>query len=219
MTKIIIGILVGIAAVIIIVALAIKFKSYNTSLAESGRAFDPEKKTVFIPVSKQKKNLYDPFWLKKNSDNKYVKIYYEIIQELNSDKSEFIHIIKPYNKLAIRYYANNSLDPKTKLWKYQRHHIDEIKISGAIFSRMKEYRTSDAILVTAEEHFFLHYLIVMAQTTTPNAGILRQWESLEQGLEYWVEMARKYCLKYNLKYDNTFLDLIKLEHSMYKKVL
>ncbi|AXE61046.1 hypothetical protein DA803_03050 [[Mycoplasma] phocae] len=209
--------LLGILVTVIYVL--VKKKTLDIEQKDVKRAFDPNKKRHFIPSRIQKENLYDPSWLENNSStNEYVKIYYEVIRKMRQE-TNFRHIVAPYNKLEIANYVNNSINPKNGLWNYQIHHIDEIRISGTFFSTMPEYETSLAILVSTEEHFFLHYLIVMAKTTSPNGRILKEFGDLEIGLEYWVEMARKYCLKYGLKYDDKFLDLIFIEREMHEMLV
>ncbi|WP_211305576.1 hypothetical protein [[Mycoplasma] phocae] len=158
-------------------------------------------------------NLRNPNWKEENLTNKYVKIYYEIIDKLKNE-TDFKHVVMPFNKLRIKKYAKNFLEFKTKVWYFQRHHIDEIKISGAIFRTLEDYKYGEAILVSIEEHFFLHYLIVLAQTTYPNNGMLVQlsWSEdtniINNKKEYWAKIAKKYCLKYGLEYDSSFLDKI-----------
>lgn len=97
---------------------------------------------------------------------KYNKKYNDFVKNLKINRP-----VGPFNKLKIKdYFTNERLE--YGIWKYQRHHLKEITISGATYKTMPEIQTDDAILVDYIEHFLLHYLIVLAETTTPNHGMI-----------------------------------------------
>ncbi|ATP59955.1 hypothetical protein [Mesomycoplasma dispar] len=131
----------------------------------------------------------------KNNDQKYfISQYFDFIKKLNRP-------IKPYSELQIREYAKNyqvllKNNIRNKIWFWQRHHIDEIHTSGAILMANKEvYDKGLTVIVSWKEHAFLHYLIVNAETTSPNFGFL-----MMVNFEIWDEVARDFCKKYNIKY-------------------
>lgn len=116
-------------------------------------------------------------------------------------------VIKPFNKLKISdYYDNRRVNRFGYL--YQRHHINEIYISGAFYKELPSYKTDNAILVDYIEHFLLHYLIILAKTTTPNYGILtpllRSGLSLDESLDFFYELVRDNYERYNLVFIKDF---------------
>ncbi|WP_254427719.1 hypothetical protein [Mycoplasma sp. 1654_15] len=129
----------------------------------------------------------------KQDSDYFIKEYWNFIEKLNRP-------ILPFNKLEIKKYVNNYQiflkNNLIKIWFYHRHHIDEINISGAILKNNKQaYKEGKAILVNYKEHAFLHYLIVCAQTTSPNFGFLSMID-----FETWDEIAREFCKQHNIKY-------------------
>ncbi len=161
-----------------------------------------------LKIEKQIAYLFDSQkFFKENLNNLWVKKYYEIIKRFKLEKSP----VSKFNKLKINKYYKNYLN-EVGQWNYCRHHIDEIKISGAIYSahpQTKEYyKTGDVILVTYEQHLFLHYLIVMAKTTMPNHGMIVglkfHFNDAKKCIEYWDKVIQKMCEKYLVKYDKNW---------------
>lgn len=130
----------------------------------------------------------------KDEHNYFISQYFVFLKKLNRP-------IKPYSELIIKDYAKNYQiilrnNLNKKIWFWQRHHLDEIHTSGAILMANKEvYDKSLAVLVNWKEHAFLHYLIVCAQTTSPNFGFL-----MMVNFEIWDKIARDFCNRYNIKY-------------------
>ncbi|MDC4182175.1 hypothetical protein [Mycoplasma bradburyae] len=105
---------------------------------------------------------------------------------------------KPYKDLKPILKSLKNFKPKKykNSWFYQRHHVDEIYCSGAILKEDQNlYDNGLCLIVNIEEHAFLHYLIVMSQTTIPNYGML-----LQISLQQWDSINKKYCEKYNIPY-------------------
>ncbi|WP_262337581.1 hypothetical protein [Mycoplasma nasistruthionis] len=111
----------------------------------------------------------------------------------------------PFDKLKIvNYYKNYKLN-ETYGWKYQRHHIEEIYISGAILQTYKEaYAKGLSIIVTQEQHCLLHYLIVLAQTTIPNNGMLVQVD-----IATWDKFVKQQCEIFEVEYVPNWHDYLK----------
>ncbi len=69
---------------------------------------------------------------------------------------------------------------------------------------MPEFQTDDAILVDYIEHFLLHYLIVLAETTTPNHGmivpLIQSGLSIKESKDYWDKIVKDNASKYNIEY-------------------
>ncbi|WP_347952431.1 hypothetical protein [Mesomycoplasma hyopneumoniae] len=131
----------------------------------------------------------------KQSDYDYfINAYFDFLKKLGRP-------IKPYSELRIRDYTKNyqillKNNQNKKIWFWQRHHIDEIHTSGAILMANQEiYDRGLTVLVNWKEHAFLHYLIVCAQTTSPNFGFL-----MMVNFNIWDEIVRKFCSFYNIKY-------------------
>ncbi|TQC51616.1 hypothetical protein E1I18_01780 [Mycoplasmopsis mucosicanis] len=155
-------------------------------------------------VEYQKDNFFAKDWEEKTiKSNKWVKIYYEIIEKLVQDGA----IVDSYMNLVISKHRKNFKN-EIGQWNFCRHHIDEIKISGAIFSKAPEmkkyYEIGKSILISFDEHLFLHYIIVMAQTTIPNNGMmipLQLWfNDWNKSLDYWDKKVIQQCKKYSVPY-------------------
>ncbi|CAT04704.1 Uncharacterised protein [Mesomycoplasma conjunctivae] len=141
--------------------------------------------------------LFDIANMKDYPDQEYfIEQYFYFIEKLvkqnrPSDKYKNLKIGKYYKNFIVK---DKFL--KTNVWFYQRHHIEEISISGAILQANKEkYENGLSIILTWEEHAFVHYLIVCANTTLPNYGMLMQLD-----FTTWDQIAKKYCKEYNIKY-------------------
>ena len=129
---------------------------------------------------------------------KWMKVYYELIEKLKETRP-----VGPYKKLDIKkYYTNERVGIYG--WKYNRHHIDEIDISGAILKEIPEYNTMDTIIVDYFEHFLLHYIIVLAQTTSPNHGMIvplvQGGMNVLEAIHEWDKIVVESCKKYNIEY-------------------
>ncbi len=108
-----------------------------------------------------------------------------------------------YKSLAIKKYYENKRNEFGQ-WIYHRHHIDEIIFSGAILKQNKlAYDQGLSIIVSIEEHLFLHYLIVCANTTYPNHGMLL---SIDLNMALWEDVVQKYCEMYNIEYKTNWKD-------------
>ena len=129
-------------------------------------------------------------------ENKWEKIYYDLIDTLKK-QGRPVGVFKSLNIKS--YYANEEIENCG--WKYNRHHIDEIKISGAILKETPEYKTGEAIIVDLMEHLLLHYIIVMAKTTKPNYGMLMTLRTCDDPLETWEKYAKEGCQKFNIEFD------------------
>ncbi|UUD36420.1 hypothetical protein NPA08_01105 [Mycoplasmopsis citelli] len=134
--------------------------------------------------------------INKNNDfsqNEWVSIYFEVLNKI-LDKYQLNNFL-PYKDLRIKDYVKNYKISENS-WKYQRHHVDEIFISGAELMLDKEkYNNGLSLIVSFEEHCFLHYLIVLSDLTNPNHGMLMQIS-----LEQWDAIIRKQCYFFNVKY-------------------
>ncbi|WP_051622790.1 hypothetical protein, partial [Mycoplasmopsis primatum] len=132
------------------------------------------------------------------------KWYFDVIKQISLN-----HPIDKYNKLKIsNYYKNYRVKTsKGMMWKYNRHHIIEIYISGALLWNdsliAQKYLNTDSIIVTLEEHAFLHYLIVLSQNTFPNDGITNQISYGE-----WIKIIKKLCVEYNIPYIENWQEYI-----------
>lgn len=131
-------------------------------------------------------------------DEKWVNIYHEFIEKLKKTRP-----IGPYNRLDIKkYYVNERAGIFG--WEYNKHHIEEINISGAKLKNMPEYITGQAIIVDFMEHYLLHYIIVLAQTTVPNHGMIvpmvRGGMSVSNAILEWDELVMEACKKYEIEY-------------------
>lgn len=133
------------------------------------------------------------------NSNKWVSIYNDLIEKLKKERP-----YGQFDKLKIKQYYKNVQNPPYG-WEYNRHHIDEIKISGAVIKETPEYNTGECLIVNTIEHYLLHYIIVMAETTKPNHGML---ESLRQSgmnlidaIDKWEKIAKEGCASYNIEFD------------------
>lgn len=156
-------------------------------------------------IEKQFLAINDSNWKEKNLSNKWVKTYYDVIEQLINVYSRKID---NFNKLK-KYFRNGEI--KNHLtdygWKWCRHHIDEIKISGSIYqSKFRDlYDTGVSILITVEEHFLLHYIIVMADQTFPNNGMLISLSKFDNPKNEWDQIVQKMCQIFNVEYDSSWL--------------
>ncbi|MDR2719337.1 MAG: hypothetical protein LBC03_00835 [Nitrososphaerota archaeon] len=132
-------------------------------------------------------------------ENKWVKIYYELIETLKKQGRPF----GVFKSLNIKSHYVNEIVGQCG-WKYARHHIDEIKISGALLKNMPEYQTGQAIIVDLTEHLLLHYIIVMANTTNPNHGMLVYLQHCDDPLATWEKYATEGCKKFAIKFDKNW---------------
>ncbi|MBZ4195633.1 hypothetical protein LAD73_02820 [Mycoplasma sp. 1331] len=156
-------------------------------------------------VNKQILNyLYPEEFIKEQKDNIWVKIYYDTIDKFVKKGA----ILGNYNKLKNRKHLKNFRN-EVGQWNYCRHHIDEIKISGAIFKNeptlSNYYKVEKSVLVTYEEHLLLHYLIVMSKITYPNNGMIVglnfYFNNYAKCVEYWDKTVKKLCKEYSVPYD------------------
>ncbi len=157
---------------------------------------------VSLLIRQSKENFFNEDTFKQRTkDNIWVKKYYEVIDKFKLNGK----IVDGFNRIKIEKYYKNFRN-EIGQWNYQRHHINEIKISGAILKSdfNENYKKDLAILVTFDEHLFLHYLIVMAKTTSPNDGMLvplNLWFKDEnKSIEYWDKKIQEMCIKYNVDY-------------------
>lgn len=132
------------------------------------------------------------------SNEKWITVYDELIEKLKKTRPT-----GPYNKLDIKkYYVNERVGVYG--FRYNRHHIEEITISGAFFKDMLEYKTAEAIIVDYHEHFLLHYIIVLAETTSPNHGMTQPMTmggmSMSAAVAEWDKLVIEACKKYNIEY-------------------
>lgn len=133
-------------------------------------------------------------------DSRYVYKYYSFIEYLKKVRGR---PVGTYNNMPIRnYYKNIKIPPFG--WKYNRHHIKEIKISGAIYKNLKEYQTDEVILVDYIEHYLLHYLIVLAGTTTPNYGmvmpLIGEGYTMPEAIIEWDSLVARHARRYRIEY-------------------
>ncbi|MCV3754328.1 hypothetical protein [Ureaplasma zalophigenitalium] len=122
----------------------------------------------------------------------WIKIYYDLI-DLWKTRG---HLTGPFKSLKCSDYQKNYRLPNGQ-WKYQRHHIDEINISGLVLKVRfpDEYKNSEAIIITFEQHLLLHYIIVNARTTYPNNGMLKQ-----TGVDEWDAIVQLECTEHQVPY-------------------
>ncbi|WP_427902860.1 hypothetical protein [Metamycoplasma alkalescens] len=160
---------------------------------------------IISGVDKQINNFLSPEEFEnEQKNNPWVKIYYQVIDKMVAEGA----IIKPYNILNIKEHRNRNSKNEIGQWNYCRHHIDEIRISGAIFKEhpatSEHYKTADAILITFDQHLFLHYIIVMAQTTYPNNGMIVPlysfFKDADKNFLYWDKKVQELCQKYSVPY-------------------
>ncbi|WP_211246931.1 hypothetical protein [[Mycoplasma] collis] len=144
---------------------------------------------------------------KNEIDFNYVEIYFNIVKKIIKQYQQEInnYQVLEYKKLKISNYFINKREEKFyNNYLYQRHHIEEIFISGAFLQSNKlDYNNGLCLIVNIEEHAFLHYLIVKSRTTNPNYGMLIQLK-----LKDWSNIAKKYCKKYNIKYDRKWKKML-----------
>ncbi|HKM29907.1 MAG TPA: hypothetical protein VJZ51_04050 [Bacilli bacterium] len=132
------------------------------------------------------------------TDTKWLAIYEEFITKLKETRPN-----GPYNKLDIsKHYTNESVGMYG--WRYSRHHIDEINISGATLKDMPEFKTGDSIIVDFNERFLLHYMIVLAGNTMPNHGmvtpLIKSGLTSAEAIKKWDELVVEACKTYNIEY-------------------
>ncbi|MFV8401048.1 hypothetical protein [Mycoplasma sp. 005V] len=161
-----------------------------------------------LEETKQKGFLENATFQYDEVDYYYVKKYFEVVDKLiekykglNPD-----YDVSIFKKLQISKYFEN-YRYRDEQWFYQRHHIDEIFISGAIFKSdfLEQYKNSLAIIVDMKEHAFLHYLIIMSQATGPNNGM-----DIQFSREAWDEIINEYCEKYDCIYDQDWESFIRI---------
>ncbi|MBU4691159.1 hypothetical protein [Mycoplasma zalophi] len=132
----------------------------------------------------------------------FVDKYVEFIKKLCI---KYNQIPTPFEKLKISDFIKiKNYKVTSKMWKYQRHHIDEMWISGAILASMKkEYAQGLSVVCSNEEHLFLHYLIVCNNQTSPNDGMLMQTD-----LAFWDRVVKKMCQENNIIYNKNWTSLL-----------
>lgn len=131
-------------------------------------------------------------------ENKWVNVYHDLIETLKKQGRP----VGAFKSLVIKkHYTNEKVENCG--WKYCRHHIDEISISGSDLKAKPEYETGEAIIVDVVEHSLLHYIIVCANTTTPNHGMLLMFRA-EDPLDTWEEFAKEGCKKFNIEFDENW---------------
>ncbi|QJR44384.1 hypothetical protein [Mycoplasma miroungirhinis] len=137
--------------------------------------------------------------LKDYFENKYVEFIHYLCIKYHQKPT-------PFSKLKIIDVIKTKNSKITKsMWKYQRHHIDEMWISGVILaSSEKEYHQGLSIVCSYEEHLFLHYLIVCSNQTSPNNGMLMQ-----TSLSFWNKTIIKMSKKYDIIYLKDWALLLK----------
>jgi len=146
----------------------------------------------------------------RKMENKWIAIYYAVIEKLQQQGRP----IGVFKSLHIKsYYVNGK--GKHSAWQYHRHHIDEIKISGAHLKEMPEYKTGIAIIVDFAEHLLLHYIIVMANTTSPNHGMYVSIENCKDKIGVWEEYAIEGCKRFGIEFDDSWRENLTLP-SFYK---
>ncbi|MFV8475816.1 hypothetical protein [Mycoplasma sp. 1932B] len=157
---------------------------------------------------KQKGFLDNATFQYVNVDYYYVKKYFEVIDKLIEKYKalEPNYNVSIFKKLKISNYFENYRYLGDQ-WFYQRHHIDEIFISGVIYKAeyKEEYDNGLSIIVDIKEHAFLHYLIIMAQSTAPNNGM-----DIQVSREEWDEIIREYCEKYDCMYDQDWEEFVRV---------
>ncbi|KDE42910.1 hypothetical protein [Metamycoplasma hyosynoviae] len=122
--------------------------------------------------------------------------YFEVIKKMSKTNP-----IAKFNELKISDYYKNYKVPTSKgmMWKYNRHHLIEINITGALINskglESRELINTPAIIVSLEQHAFLHYLIVLTQRTLPNDGIRLQISDHE-----WDKIIQEQCKIYDIPY-------------------
>lgn len=159
-------------------------------------------------------------WTKEEINQLAYKWYFEVIKKLS-----YIRPINNFNNLKISNYFKNYKIKTTQglVWKYNRHHIIEINISGAELWNNplvnKKFINTESIIVTLEEHAFLHYLIVLTQRTYPNDGITNQVSYNE-----WNAIIENQCVKFNLpyitnwkEYINRMDEFLKIQNKSFEK--
>ncbi|WP_427867458.1 hypothetical protein [Mycoplasmopsis arginini] len=152
-------------------------------------------------------------FLEREKKNIWVKRYYQVIEIMEKKGA----IIGPYNEIRISDYYTNFKN-EIGQWNYCRHHIDEIRISAQEFSSKESgmyeyYKISESILINFDQHLFLHYLIIMAKTTSPNDNMLyqlnRTFDDDKKSFEYWDNIIQKYCQEYAIPYRKTWRNNLK----------
>ncbi|MGB3973113.1 MAG: hypothetical protein WBL58_03005 [Peptococcia bacterium] len=137
------------------------------------------------------------------SEDKWIKTYFKVI-----DKLKRYRAVGPYNELKI--VGNRPAPPHG--WLFNRHHIDEIYTSGAKLMETPEYQTGECIVVNYTEHYLLHYIIVMAQTTFPNHGMLmnpiKVNYTITQAIDLWEEQIKIGCEKFNVEFDENWRKIL-----------
>lgn len=127
----------------------------------------------------------------------YVQTCVEILKRNRTE-------IKPYKKLNLKDFGLDNYKEQGK-WFYNRHHIDEINISGAILKEDKVmYQTSGAMIVNYKEHALLHYIIVLTGKTAPNDGMLNM-----MSLQEWDIAIKEMCKDYDVPYVHNWRDYLK----------
>ena len=131
-------------------------------------------------------------------NDKWVSIYENFLIKLRETRPT-----GPYNRLDISKHYTNEL-VETFGWRYNKHHIEEINTSGAILKTKPEYKTGESIIVDFMEHYLLHYIIVLAGTTSPNHGMVvpmvRGGLNVLDAVMEWDDLVVESCKKYNIEY-------------------
>ncbi|WP_406615111.1 hypothetical protein ACJA25_02690 [Mycoplasmopsis hyopharyngis] len=122
--------------------------------------------------------------------------YFDVVKKMSKTNP-----IANYNELKISDHYKNYRIPTSKgmMWKYNRHHLIEINITGALINskapEAKELINTPAIIVSLEQHAFLHYLIILSQRTFPNDGLRLQISDYE-----WDKFIQEQCKIYQIPY-------------------
>ncbi len=137
--------------------------------------------------------------------DKYVALYKELVGRLEQSGRP----TGPYKDLTIKDYYDNRQIYKN-VWLYNRHHIDEIRISGSRLKLMSDYKDRKAIIVDFTEHALLHYLIVMAQTTNPNTGFMLNFGGHNDPIGEWETYIKRGCQEFGIAFDARWRDRLTL---------
>ena len=118
-------------------------------------------------------------------ENKWIEKYHNVINSLKEQGRP----TGVFSTLDIKkHYKNERVESCG--WKFNRHHIEEISISGTRLKKLPQYETGEVIIVDLTEHLLLHYIIVMAGTTKPNTGMLMQLQYCEDPIGTWEEHGK-----------------------------
>ncbi|UUM19687.1 MULTISPECIES: hypothetical protein [unclassified Mycoplasma] len=162
-----------------------------------------KKRAELIEIEKQK--IIDQYEKQRKDIKKWITIYFQILNEFLSSHENFKmdHFI-PYSELNIQEYIKTK-NPKIpnfyntngdSVYKYHRHHVDEIFLTKNDLISSNLYNYGPSIIVTYQEHCLLHYLIVMAQLAKPNNGMLH----VTCDFKNWDAIVQKMCNKLHIEY-------------------